>query len=84
MNVEEVDGFFAALIAGHEIVTPSEYMREVFGSETPETHAFSTFAEANEMLGLLMRHWNDLAGTLLKGEVHLPLLLEDEDGESWQ
>ena len=80
MNVEEVDGFFAALIAGPEIVTPSEYMREVFDSEMPETHAFSTLAEAHEILGLLTRHWNDIAGTLLKGDLYLPLLLDDEDG----
>jgi hypothetical protein len=26
-------------------------------------------------LGLMMRHWNDIAGTLSKGEVDLPLLL---------
>ena len=80
MNIEEVDGFFSALIAGPEIVMPSEFLPEVFGSETPETHAFSTLAEANEILGLLMRHWNDIAGTLSKGEVYLPLLLEDENG----
>ena len=80
MNIEEIDGFFSALIAGPEIVMPSEYMPEVFGSETPETHAFSTLAEANEILELLMRHWNNIAGTLSKGEVYLPLLLEDENG----
>jgi uncharacterized protein len=80
MNVEELDGFFAALIAGAEVVMPSEYLPELFGSETPETHAFSTLAEANEILGLLMRHWNTIAGTLAKGEVYLPLLLEDENG----
>src|ERR1017187_3826304 len=66
MKIEEVDGFFSALIAGPEIVAPSEYMPELFGSETPETRAFSTLAEANEILGLLMRHWNDIAGTLSK------------------
>jgi len=80
MNIEELDGFFAALIGGPEIVMPSEYMPEVFGSETPETHAFGTLAEANEILGLLMRHWNNIAGTLSKGEVYPPLLLEDENG----
>lgn len=80
MNIEEVDGFFSALIAGPELVAPSEYMPELFGSETPETGAFSTFAEANEILGLLMRHWNDIAGTLSKGKVYLPVLLEDENG----
>jgi uncharacterized protein len=80
MNIEEVDGFFSALIAGPEFVAPSEYMPELFGCETPETGAFSTLAEANEILGLLMCHWNNIAGTLSKGEVYLPVLLEDENG----
>ena len=31
MNLEELDGFFSALIAGPEPVMPSEYNREVFG-----------------------------------------------------
>jgi uncharacterized protein len=30
MNLEQLDGFFAALIAGPETVMPSEYNREVF------------------------------------------------------
>lgn len=80
MNIEEVDGFFSALIAGPTIVMPSEYMPELFGSKTPETRAFGTLREANEILGLLMRHWNTIARTLSKGEVYLPLLLEDENG----
>ncbi|MGB7602360.1 MAG: UPF0149 family protein, partial [Candidatus Sulfotelmatobacter sp.] len=33
MNVEELDGFFAALIAGPDVVMPSEYNREVFGGD---------------------------------------------------
>jgi uncharacterized protein len=77
MNVEELDGFFAALIAGPETVMPSEYNRELFGGETPE---FSNLEEAKEVLGLLMRHWNTIAGTLLKGDVYVPLLLQDDDG----
>jgi uncharacterized protein len=28
----------------------------------------------------MMRHWNDIAGTLFKSEVYVPLLLEDQDG----
>jgi len=28
----------------------------------------------------MMRHWNDIAGTLFKGEVYVPLLFENEDG----
>jgi uncharacterized protein len=51
MNIGEVDGFFSAMIAGPEVVMPSEYLQELFGSGMPETHAFSTLAEANEILG---------------------------------
>jgi uncharacterized protein len=80
MNVEELDGFFAALIAGPETVMPSEYYPEVFGGEMTDTCEFSSLDEANEILGLLMRHWNTIAGTLLKGEVYVPLLLEDDAG----
>jgi uncharacterized protein len=80
MNVEVLDGFFAALIAGPETVMPSEYYREVFGGEMSEACEFLSLDEANEILGLMMRHWNDIAGTLFKGEVYEPIMLEDEDG----
>jgi uncharacterized protein len=87
MNVEELDGFFAALIVGPEVVMPSEYNREVFGGEMSETCEFASLEEAQEILGLMMRHWNTIAGTLLKGEVYVPLLLKDENdvahGNDW-
>ena len=77
LNLEELDGFFAALIAGPETVMPSEYNRELFGGETPE---FSSLEEAEEIFGLLTKHWNTIAATLFKDEVYVPLLLEGEDG----
>jgi uncharacterized protein len=80
MNLEELDGFFAALIAGPETVMPSEYNREVFGGEMSDACEFSSLEEANEIFGLMMRHWNAIAGTLFNGEVYVPLLLEDEHG----
>jgi uncharacterized protein len=80
MNVEQLDGFFAALIAGPETVMPSEYYWEVFGGEMSDACEFRSIDQANEILGLMMRHWNTIAGTLFKGEVYVPLLLEDEDG----
>ena len=80
MNVEELDGFFAALIAGPEMVTPSEYYQEVFGGEMSDACEFGSLDEANEIFGLMMRHWNTIAATLHKGEVYVPLLLEDENG----
>jgi uncharacterized protein len=80
MSLEELDGFFAALIAGPETVMPSEYNREVFGGEMSDACEFSSLEEANEIFGLMMRHWNTIAGTLFKDEVYVPLLLEGEDG----
>ena len=80
MNVEALDGFFAALIAGPEIVMPSEYYPEVFGGDLSDVCEFGSLDEANEILGLMMRHWNTIAETLFKGEVYVPLLLEDENG----
>jgi uncharacterized protein len=80
MNVEQLDGFFAALIVGPEIVMPSEYYPEVFGGEMSDACEFTSLDQANEILGLMMRHWNDIAGTLFKGEVYGPLLFENEDG----
>jgi hypothetical protein len=66
MNVEVLDGFFAALIAGPETVIPSEYYREVFGGEMSDACEFRSLDEANEILGLMMRHWNTIATTLFR------------------
>src|SRR5205814_1526797 len=80
MKIEELDGFFAALIAGPEIVMPSEYLPEVFGGEMSNTCEFDSLDEANATLALLIRHWNDIAHTLGKDAVYMPRLLEDENG----
>lgn len=80
MNLEELDGFFAALIAGRDVVMPSEYYPEIFGGEMVDTCDFGSLDEANEILGLFMRHWNTIATTLNKDQVYLPILLQDENG----
>ena len=58
MNVEELDGFFAALIAGQETVMQSEYLPEVFGGEVSDTCEFGSREDVNQILGFVMRHWN--------------------------
>jgi uncharacterized protein len=77
MNIEDLDGFFAALIAGPEVVLPSEYLPEVCGGEMSDTCEVTGPDEANDILALLMRHWNDIAHTLGKDEAYVPLLPED-------
>src|SRR3954447_2405982 len=79
MNLEQLDGFFAALICGPDLIRPSEYLPEIWGgSEMADEEAFASQPQLKEFLDLVMRHWNAIAETLQSGDVHLPLLLEDE------
>ena len=80
MNLEELDGFFAALVAGPETVMPSEYYPHVFGGTMEETCKFDNLDHVTAVIGLLARHWNTIAGTLYANEVYPPLLLEDDKG----
>lgn len=80
MNLESLDGYFAALICGPAMVLPSEYLPEVWG----EDFSFNNDGQATDILGLLMRHWNTIASALLRTlevpDVYLPVLLEDAAG----
>jgi uncharacterized protein len=78
MNLEELDGFFAALICGPTTVTPSEYLPEIFGDGIIDVT--STHSALQEFISLLMRHWNTICDTLFSGDVFTPLLLEDANG----
>src|ERR1022692_174577 len=76
MNLEQLDGFLAALICGPELVPPSKYLPMIWGDRT----VFEDTSSAQEFLSLIMRHWNTIVDTLNSGEIYLPLLLEDESG----
>ena len=80
MNLETLDGFLAALICAPEVVLPSEYLPQIWG----EDYSFASNAQAAEIVGLIMRHWNTIAdtlgGTLQTPDVYLPVLHVAEDG----
>jgi uncharacterized protein len=80
MNMESLDGYFAALICGPDMVLPSEYLPAIWG----EDFRFDSNKQATEILGLLMRHWGTISSELfrtLKGpNVYMPVLLEDDEG----
>ena len=82
MNLEQLDGFLAALICGPEIVRPSEYLPAICGNDMVLEDSFGTQSVMQDFLSLIMRHWNVIADTLHSGDVFLPLLLEDENGIS--
>jgi len=81
MNLEEVDGFFTALICSPEMIPPSVYLQEVRGGgEMSDENAFNDIQEAKEFMGLIMRHWNAVVRRLSDDEVFSPILREDTDG----
>ena len=80
MNLEQLDGFLAALICGPELVLPSEYLPVIWGDDIVLEDTFSAQPVLEDFLSLIMRHWNGIAETLHTGEVFLPLLVQDENG----
>ena len=80
MSLEEMDGFFAALICGPEIVTPGECLPYVWGNDLSNDGVFQGIDEAQQLLNLVIRHWNTIAETLFEGRVYFPLMLEDDAG----
>ena len=80
MNLEMIDGFFAALICGPDHVPPSEYLPEVWGGGMIDEPVFESKALLQDFMSMLMRHSNAVSRTLQSGDVYLPLLLEAENG----
>ena len=76
MDLEELDGFFAALHCGPELVPPSEYIPEVVGDD----HEFLDADAAQLFVDLLKHHWNEVGAELHRDVVFDPILLRDENG----
>jgi uncharacterized protein len=80
MNIEILDGFLAALICSPKTVMPSEYLPEIWGGEETNEFVLESKSDLQELLSLIMRHWNATGHTLQSGDVFLPILLDDENG----
>lgn len=79
-NLEEIDGFFAALICSPNLALPSDYLPEIWGGELAGEEAFADEQELQDFLSLLLRHWNSMVRVLEEEDVFLPFLLQDENG----
>lgn len=79
MDVSMLDGFLTAIISGPKTIMPSEWMRWVWDMERGEDKpAFKDQAEAQHIIGLLIRHMNDIARTLHQDpDLYEPLLMEN-------
>jgi uncharacterized protein len=82
MNLEQLDGFFAALICGPNIVLPSEYLPKIWGDDMINEGGVSAQPMLEEFISLVTRHWNVISHALRSGDAFTPLLLEDEHGGS--
>lgn len=79
MNLEEVDGYFAALVCAPSLVLPSGYLPEILGGECREP-VWKSQEETQCFFDLLMHYWNGVVSRLSSGDAYLPYLLEHPDG----
>jgi len=83
MTIDELDGFFCALICGPELVPPSEYLPAIFRGRQDYGGVFESSKQAEWFLSVTMRLWNTIAATLLAGEPYKALIFDnDVDGVS--
>jgi len=89
MNLEKLDGFFAALHCSPSTIPPGRYLPEIWGGgEMADDDAFESEESFQEFLNLVMAFWNDVGRRFADEEVFLPVLLENPEtrtsyGNDW-
>ena len=79
LTLQGMDGLFCALIAGPDLILPSEYLPVVWGGDLPNENAFATLEEANAILQLMTRHWNAIIAELESDGIYEPLFDAPDD-----
>ncbi|MCG6207040.1 UPF0149 family protein [Rhodopseudomonas sp. HC1] len=64
MQVEELDGFIAALLVCPEMIKPGDWLPAVWGGNADDPAPFDDLDHANSIFAVIMRHYNDVATTL--------------------
>jgi uncharacterized protein len=80
MNLEQLDGFLAAMLCGPYEVPQSEYVTEIWGDNIADWEAFTAHGMLQDFVSLITRHRDAIAHTLRSGAVYTPLLLQDQQG----
>lgn len=80
LSLEAVDGFFCALIASPRLILPHEYTSVILGGTLRENGLLDDLAGVQELLALLMRHWNGIAHDLEHDTFHARLGEPGPDG----
>ena len=77
MLLSELDGFLAGVIVCPEMIPPSEWLPMIWGEDAP---VFDSQAQAQEILGLIMDHYNDLIRELDRN-CYRPVYDAEPDGD---
>jgi uncharacterized protein len=80
MNVEQLDGFLAAIICHPSDIPKDEYLPEIWEDEMINEDTFAGQPTLQGFLSLVARHKDSIAHTLQSGDVFTPVLLADEEG----
>jgi uncharacterized protein len=79
MDLSSLDGFMAGLIVGPMPIPPSEWLPVVWQGEEP---SFENDAEAERVLGTILRRYNAIADSLAASPTTFaPIFWEDDEGE---
>lgn len=81
MNLEQIDGFLAAVVSGPEEISEGKHLRAIWGDDIVNEDAFAAQPLLREFVSLVTRHRDFILHTLLSDQVFTPLLLEDEHDE---
>ncbi len=57
MGLSDLDGFLTGIVAGPELIMPSEWMPVIWGGEGPD---FESMDEANAVLGAITVRYNEI------------------------
>ena len=81
MDASMIDGFFCALISAPQYLSPTQALRWVYDSDAGEQEpVFDSMAQAQRIMGLLMRQWNAVASALMAGSFEPLIPVREHDG----
>jgi uncharacterized protein len=79
MGLSDLDGFLTGVVAGPELILPSEWLPVIWGGEEPE---FETEDEMRTVLGTIMGRYNEIAACLnTDPDEFEPVFWEGPEGE---
>jgi uncharacterized protein len=83
MDIEELDGFFAALHCCPELVPPAEFIPVIVGDAFENKELFPNLQTADLFVGLILSYWNAVGDAFHSDIFFEPLWLEDDEGHSY-